>query len=291
MPDRLETLESLGFNLRAGAWSRRAFEARLIPTLKRLVDRPVADLEHTSDILYRLGESAAARADWEDSPGELEDSIVRYADAYAVFWLADRVRAHSATLDLSRASWPHISARAMRYFVRICLKLGKLVALVAAKNKGASFDALKTEALSFYRQGRSRTDVFARHMAPLPLERVYGTLLLASASRIESEIVVSLKLHGKDSSQVAGSLLDTSMLYLEQGWAQMQRLYPYKPLTRRFILERYKTLAKMAGSDRGAFSAKLAQRDRTTLESLSVGSVFWKEILGRLRGQPLANSE
>lgn len=276
-------LTTLGRQLRAQGWRKQSLEDKtLAPLVHSLRDLAPQDLEHVSDILFRVGELLASKADWEDNPHDVPASLERYAHAYAVFWLADRSRAHGAGLDDDSVEWPTASAPALRYFIRVSLRLAKLLALLAPSAPPGEQAAWQQQAQAFYSYARGRIDVYARHMVRLPIERVHSLLMLASAARIEA----AMTLPQSDRSQHAAQegLLATSAMYLEEARAHSQAL-GFNPAThKRFLLERIKTRRKLALASRDPLDEVLANRDLGTLTRLAEGSVYWKRLIGRMRG-------
>lgn len=280
-----DELTTLGRQLRAQGWRKQSLEDKtLAPLVHSLRDLAPQDLEHVSDILFRVGELLASTADWEDNPHDVPASLERYAHAYAVFWLADRSRAHGAGLDDDSVEWPTASAPALRYFIRVSLRLAKLLALLAQSAPPEEQEEWQQQAQAFYGYARGRIDVYARHMVRLPIERVHSLLMLASAARIEA----AMTLPQSDRPQHAAQqdLLATSAMYLEEARAHSQAL-GFNPAThKRFLLERIKTRRKLAQASGDPLDEALANRDLGTLTRLAEGSVYWKSLIGRMRGAP-----
>ena len=294
-----DDLEQLGTVHRLRYPRKKTFENEVLrPVATRLCRSDPRGLAYVSDLLFRLAECLATTADWQDDPADLALSQERYAHAYAVFWIADRVRSNAATLDDSAIQWPAVSARAMRYFVRVALKMAKLTALGASGATGDARAQAIGDATEFYDHARARIDVYTRHLSSYPLERLHGLLLLAAASRVRASMAASfITQHGGDAGLDVGRLLNTSSLYLLEAWKHMVRLDFSPAIHKRFLLERIKTSGKLA--DHGAVSgqddearlhALIAARDRATLERISIGSPYWKRLLEGL-GRSRASSD
>ena len=273
----------LGTALSTRDWDKKAFESEVLrPLAEELCQAESRQLQHVSDILFRVGERLATAADWKDDPAELLASQERYAHAYAVFWLGDRVRAGAATLDDSEISWPAVSARAMRYFIRVALKLAKLTALPAVDGRTPERRQAAAHAMEFFGHARARIDVYSRHLSRYPAERVQGLMLLAAAARVRASMAGSFSALISGEEQSALPLLQTSALYLHEAWPQLAALQFNRAIHKRLLLERIKTNGKLIARETGAASehaAHLAARDRATLEHLSSSSPYWQRLL------------
>jgi hypothetical protein len=299
MDVRTDELERLGAMHRLRYPRKKAFENEVLrPVATRLCRSDPRGLAYVSDLLFRLAECLATTADWEDDPADLAVSQERYAHAYAVFWIADRVRSNAATLDDSAIQWPAVSARAMRYFVRVALKMAKLTALGASGTTDDARMQAISDATEFYGHARARIDVYTRHLSSYPLERLHGLLLLAAASRVRASMAASFGIqNGNDTGPEMGGLLSTSSHYLFEAWKHMVRLDFNPAIHKRFLLERIKTGGKQAAhraasgqDDEARLLALIAARDRATLERISTGSPYWKKLLEGL-GRSRASSD
>lgn len=277
----------LGDRLAELGWDKAAFEQKdLRPMATDLCPSAngQGELHNVSDLLFRLGEILATRADWGDRPLAIEASARLYAHSYAVFWVGDRVRAMAATRDLSEVNWPAVSARAMRYFVRISLKLGKLGAKQAATSEGTERERARSHALAFYAHARGRIDTYSRHFFRLPTERIQGLLLLASAARVRASMARSFSFDPEEAS-AAHDLLQASFDYLSEARRQIVDHEFNTAVLRRYLLERIKTLNRMGRTDSfdgWARHGLLAQRDMAILKRLSASSLYWTTILQRM---------
>jgi hypothetical protein len=277
-------LRGLGGQLRERHWHKGSFESETLRPLVEALCRPEQrHLTHVSDVLFRVGERLATDADWNHDPADLDGSRQRYADAYAVFWIGDRVRAAAATLDDAVIDWPAVSARAVRYFIRVSLKLAKLTVMDARQPDHTAASAAVEHAMAFYGHARARIDVYSRHLARYPAERAHGLLLLAAAARVRASMAASLVGPRGDADE-SDQLLGTSSHYLQEAWPLMVKLQFYRAIHKRFLLERIKThrkIAECAGST-GGHAAGMAARDLQTLEKLSVNSPYWRRLLAGL---------
>ena len=281
---------NLGEAFAGVGWKKAEFEKKVL--------RPVAsdccpsgrsqkELERIGDILFRLGEVLATRADWGDGGNEFDVSMTRYCNAYAVFWIGDRVRAQAATRDLASVAWPAVSSRAMRYYIRVTLKVAKL----AARRAGSTEPSHRLDdaniAREFFAHARARVDVYARHLFRLPAERIQILLLLAAAARVRASIAQRLHVQLGERELVQRSL-DASVDYLEDTRQLMLSMEFPAAALRRYLLERIKTHSKLSAlgelpTERRQAHVALAQRDMAILTRLSASSKFWRDLLARLR--------
>lgn len=193
--------------------------SQIRPELDQLLDRELqafkriareADVgESLSAILFRLAEIHATRADDgsartaardganASSPevrsevvttdGKSEASgreIVDFAYPFALFWIADRLRSYSATKTSANLHWPLASPRAMRYFIRTCLKLARLLTLW--DTQGRHHDTANWLLDLAY----SRIGSYTRHYHQYPREQV--SMLILTASRLRACVRVTL---------------------------------------------------------------------------------------------------
>lgn len=290
-----DELRKCGALLPAARWHKLDFEssvrkAFLEPLLELKLSKTA--MEQVSDLLFRLGESMATEADFnEDRTSEeaRERSVLRYAAAYAAYWIGDRVRSSSATSDSRSVDWPAVSARASRYFVRTSLKLSKHLAYRASISEiGLERDNLSDSAAAFHVYAMTRIDVYTRHLYRLPAERVQAVLLLAAAARIESSMRQYLK-HGSGWERDVDQALERSRQHLEQARKHLLECDFVVPLLNRFLLERLKTAQRIAfwtAASQGEMLAgnhiKLAWHDLSVLRRLSLRSTYYRRILDRL---------
>lgn len=236
-----------------------------------------------ADLLFRVGELLAIQADdLPLHPGDVTERQAAFAaflQAYAAYYVADRMRSGLDDMADGRV-WPLVSSRPMRYYVRVALKLAKLVPYPAQR------PTRDDDRLAFYIHARVRMDVHARHLQRLPRERVAMLLLQAAAARVWAELVNRASGSGEELSA-----LHDSLAYVDAA----ERLaigigYPI-PVLYRLAFERVKTLRRMA--DRLAADPanwlkaqhfeNLAQRDLDVLRRLCSGSSFWGRLVERQR--------
>ena len=162
-----------------------------------LVDRDAR--EAASDMLFRLGEILATRAD--DQAGgpargtsrhtggearvEAATTKRAFGHAFAVYWVADRLRSGIGGEEDARLAWPRASARAMRYYIRVVLKLAGLLAQEHPAEGSGRWD-LSTQLLA---HAQGRIGVYTRHHFQFRRERDSMLLLEASRLRAWSRIV------------------------------------------------------------------------------------------------------
>lgn len=171
--------------------------------LDRLVDKVQTAVETSTgrracaEILLHLGEIYATEADNADferrgqsgTAGSATDQGVAllFARACAVYWLGDRIRSSVGAMTAPDVRWPLAGARGMRYYVRVCLKLARLV---SAGGSGAENRRMTDLANALLEHAQSRIGVYTRHQFQFPRERV--AMLLLEASRIRAWVLVGL---------------------------------------------------------------------------------------------------
>jgi hypothetical protein len=303
----LQGLKSLGIELSAdelrdcGAflpsadWDKEGFESRIrgnyLEQLQAMELSKIA-MEQASDLFFRLGEAMATEADFTEdrsSNATRERSLLRYAAAYAAYWLGDRIRSSSATSDLRSVEWPAVSAKATRYFIRTGLKMAKHLAHRASlSEEGIVKERLARSAAAFHLHALSRIDVYTRHLYRLPAERVQALLLLAAAARIESSMLKYLQ-NGSGWPRAVDEALALSQSYLEQARQHLLESDFVVPLLNRYLLERLKTTHRIAVWSQSGLSdiahgahMNLAWHDLAVLRRLSARSSYYKRILERL---------
>lgn len=144
-------------------------------------------------ILARLGEIDATRADFSERPADSgneargigENDALLYARSCALYWLADRVRSAASEVVDGDVTWPLASGRGMRYYIRVCLKLARLISNVKKQNR-----RLNDLATALLEHAQSRIGLFTRHYFAFPRERV--SMLLLEATRIRAWVLVRL---------------------------------------------------------------------------------------------------
>lgn len=260
--------------LAPGQSAKAQFEVNVLTPLidrVRQAGASTRDRVALADMLSRLGESTAGLTD--DTP-QPSDRLDAFLSAYALFWIADRVRSNASGIDDSLA-WPRVSSQAMRYFIRVSLKIARLLAEGAEPGS-----ARQQDGFAFYAQARRRMDVYASHLFRLPRERLAMLLLMASATRVWSELC---------GPQVPPERrlvdLEASLAYLDQAQALLFRLGFPDVLAYRFFFERAKTYRRLAahrGQGRGAVEQRLFERDRDALRTMSAQDPFWRRLAARL---------
>lgn len=257
-----------------GQGAKATFENAVLVPLVEQVRRTGAstrDRIALADMLSRLGQCTAGMTDDLPQP---TDRLEAFLSAYALFWIADRVRSNASGVDDSLA-WPRVSSKAMRFFIRVSLKIARLLA------EGAETHAARhQDALAFYAQARRRMDVYASHLFRLPRERLAMLLLMASATRVWAEL-------GGPQADPECRLADlgASLDYLQQAEALLFRLGFPDALARRFFFERAKTYRRLAacrGPRHGAVEHALFLRDRDALRVMSADDAFWSRLAARL---------
>jgi hypothetical protein len=235
-------------------------------------------LEQVSDLLYRYGEATATEADWSSDVDESDARLSVYVSAYASFWIADRIRSGAAIAERGSTRWPSVSARAMRYYVRVSLKLSKLLGRKAfdARDDDDARRYFSAEALGFYDFARSRIDVYTRHMFRVPSECVHILLLMSSAARVRGRLVglvgdppVAERHYGEQSLTY---IRHAEHLYLQLGLGV--------GILRRLLLERIKSSRHPVFGGPAVVASDLA-----VLKRLSAQSPYWTLLVSRLEAR------
>lgn len=157
-----------------------------------------------ADILFRLAEITATRADNQDigpqqrlqlvSAAEYRgDVTMQFASACAIYRVADRVRSTAGNSDVDGLDWPGAGARSLRYYVRACLKLARLLLQGAeASMSGRAVDL--GEAL--LEHAHNRLGMYTRHHFRFQRERLSAMLL--ESARIRTWVRFSSQLAARD---------------------------------------------------------------------------------------------
>lgn len=257
-----------------GPTAKTVFETRVLqPLVERVLHAGASTRDRVAlaDVLSRLGESEAGLT---DTTQDWQARLEAFLSAYALFWVADRVRSYASGVDDSIA-WPRVSSQAMRIFIRLSLKIARILAEGAAPGTPRHRDGL-----AFYAQARRRMDVHASHLFRLPRERLAMLLLMASAARVWSEL-------GGDERPAERRVADlhASLGYLGQAEALLFRLGFPDVLAYRFFFERAKTyrrLSEVEAAGRGETDRLLFERDLQALRTMSAADPFWRQVAGRI---------
>lgn len=263
--------------------SKQMLDAKLQRLTNALLRRDWSRGERilVADILSRVGELLAIEADnlplkGRDAPGRVA-ARGAFLRSYAVYFVADRIR--SGPDDMVDAlSWPLVSSRPMRYYVRVALKLAKLTSENAAKGQADD------EQRAFYVHARVRMDVLSRHLHQLPRERVSMLLLEAAAARVWAELV--------DDAQQSEQALKVSLSYIDAAeTAAFSIGYP-RPVIYRLIFERIKTLGRIADLPSAAEDERHAEHlqqlvsiDLDLLSRLCRGNAFWQDLVDKFHAR------
>jgi hypothetical protein len=268
------------------AGSKSKLDLLLATEAQQLLQQCSGDQQRKSiaDALFRLAESRAVQA---DLPSGGDDVFASFLEAYAIYWIGDRVRIGDGAHGYS-VTWHPPSAKPMRYWVRVCLKLAKTVR-----------DADKDGWRSFYAHAKAITNVYTRHLHHLPRERIAMLLLQSSIARVWAE----LNLHTDPVNAEQDVGLDASLHYIEAAENLAIELgFPTK-LLRRLFLERAKTVRRLAMLDSRRLKLVLAEkpgaaariiqrrrarlivaeRDLTLLERICQGNAYWEMLVTRQR--------
>lgn len=261
--------------------AKREFDAILRNHVDEAFRRYGSDnrmLEAMADILSRLGEILATRA---DSRSDWRDARPEFLNAYGVYWIADRLRSGAVEFgDLLR--WPKVSARPMRYYIRVSLKIARIMADNARPGSAAWCCSRE-----FFAHARDRLDVYSRHLFRSPRERLAMLLLLAACARVWHEIqgeaaAAAPGVH--EAPRLHDSLL-ASLAYVREAESLALELGLPKVVSYRVFFERIKTVRRLieaAGPDDSALR-RLWAMDLGVLDRLSEGNPFWAELVTRQR--------
>ncbi|MFN0184441.1 MAG: hypothetical protein ACKVQR_11555, partial [Aquabacterium sp.] len=234
--------------------------------------RDAADAQAAADLLNRYAELRAGRA---AAAGGGRSALPARVLVYSAYFVADRVRSDSARA-MGAVGWPMASARPMRYYIRACLEMARLL---AGHSSGDRARATRV-AIAFFDHARERLDVYARHLFRLPRERLSMLLLLAEAARVWAKI-------GVDASDWPAEF-DSPMIsldYLERAEHLLFELGLPPIPARRFCYERVQTLECIiaaSADDTGSLRA-LIERDRAALLGMAAGSPFWEGVVARMQ--------
>lgn len=145
-----------------------------------------------AELLQRLGEMQAAEADSADDERKRGADPQRdaaevaplFAEATALFWLADRLRSSAAAIASRQLGWPLAAARGLRYHVRCAMKLAQLISEATSHAQGHALSNALME------HAGNRLGLLTRHYFEFPRERV--SMLLLEAARVRGWLLVRL---------------------------------------------------------------------------------------------------
>lgn len=295
------------------------------------VERATADIDArllASELLFRLAEVFATRADklepaqepagpMTGSPGP--DPALEFARALAVYWIADRLRSSVCLIDGEELEWPTASARSMRYYVRVILKLASLV----GREQRVEGDVLSRMSTQLLEQGQNRIGVYTRHNFRFRRERESMLSLEAGRLRVWARMLLARSLirrgatgtHLKgiesggaaagsemtaeeESLQLCDQLMDQCWQLLDQAEQLLISLGFRSAHVRRLLVERVKAATAVIAiaaarlpSAGPVQSADIRRRvfayqrhARASLDALSAacqGQDFWRHIVER----------
>jgi hypothetical protein len=144
--------------------------------------------EEAAEFLFRIGEILATKAD-DLTEATLVSLPQAFARSFAVYWVADRIRssAGDGALHVQSIAWPRATARAMRYYVRVILKLARLLSKEQPV-EGTVMFGITTQLLE---QAQNRIGVYARHNFQFRRER--DSLLILESSRLRAWVRIGLE--------------------------------------------------------------------------------------------------
>jgi hypothetical protein len=235
--------------------------------------------EAIADMLSRVGEIFATQA---DSRPNWHEASVEFLNAYAVYWIADRIRSGAGEYG-DTLRWPKVSARPMRYYIRVSLKVARVLANGAQPQSQAWLCAL-----DFFAHARDRLDVYSRHLFRSPRERLAMLLLLAACARVWHEIGGGPQ--PTKSGTVAEDVqphegLQASFGYIARAEALAVELGLPLILCYRILFERIKTARRLieAHSPDKEVLSELLRRDLDVLDRLAHSNQFWRDLVDRQR--------
>ncbi|MFO3797237.1 MAG: hypothetical protein ACK8QZ_08145, partial [Anaerolineales bacterium] len=199
----VKQLSSRVFKIIEGAWKDEpGVTVNVNDALKQATDTVIHSLSSQSmkvlvaDVLFRMAEIAATKADnaemWRQqqlqlgtAPQQRTEVAQQFAAACAIYRVADRVRSESGNDDAEAVDWPVAGARSLRYYVRACLKLSRL--LLDGSSPPNQARAINfAEALLEHAQ--NRLSMYTRHHFRFQRER--GAALLLESARIRTWVRV-----------------------------------------------------------------------------------------------------
>jgi hypothetical protein len=254
-----------------GQTAKALFESRvLMPLVERVwgAATNTRDRVVVADMVSRLGQCIAGLAD--ETPDSADQSKA-FVSAYALFWIADRVRSAASGVD-DGLNWPRVSSRAMQNFILVSLDCARIHADGAEPGSARHQDGL-----AYYSQARRRMDVYASHLFRLPRERLAMLLLMASAARVWADNLAP------PTQQLAD--LKASLGYLDQAKAVLFRLGYPDMLAYPFLFERATIYRRLAALEPASISVvkELFERDRDALSIMAAGDPLWRRRAARLK--------
>lgn len=299
--------------------------------------RQTVTLSALTDIVFRLADYVATKADKGEHygaairhrPGHVpSDDTARdsqrhetllqnmegFVHAWVLFCLADRVRAMLSVQRSDSLDWSSISARPYRVYVRVSLKISRLLAELARKDptgvaQGAATkdrvqietaDAVLEQSHAFLLHGQGRANVYVRHLHLYARERFQALLLQATIVRAWVNFHRFRQMAGSTSESGASEGLTPSFgdaeNYLHWAEDQLFELGAPEMLSRRLLLERvsvligqYQSCADspgLGGLMATAFPDDRVRRrlitlDLNTLDRMTVDHPYWRRLYER----------
>ncbi len=275
----LEALVVAGAERVIGEPTKQAFDSTLQDYINSVRDLTSGSRERAAiaDMLVRLAEAKLIRTGKEPAA---EPSLRTLLTAYGVYWVADSLRA-AARSPSDRASWPMISARPIRHYVRLCFQIARAVAPHPVA-RGSQAESLSRE---FYAHGRGRLDAYSRHLFRLPRERASMLLLMADAARTWAQV------HCRSAAEKYRHLR-ASLEYIEEANTLICELGLPSVMVCRLYYDRHATAELMAqAADAGdtAVWDKVSRRDFNWLRTLAKQSKYWEQMVnGKAMTEPNA---
>jgi hypothetical protein len=282
-------LRELGNNFNVDTFDKTHFESKVLTPILVKIHNEVQSAQtmlRLADILARYAETRVMLAEAGSDSAEPAELVRGYSSGYGLYYLSDRLRATAATVDRTSPTWPAVSSRSGRFYVRCTLKLSKEAAeagrVVRKAGDGKRAEALFNSARAYFAHARGRIDVQTRHLWQLPAERLAVQMLLVSAARVWGSICAC-----EGQSGQAEDGFRASLWYATQAELVLEGLGAPDSLAIRLHFERAKTLTKLAAqldspADQLAHTT-IASRDMAVVERLARDNSRWKERLRILR--------
>jgi hypothetical protein len=153
--------------------------------------------QNVADIYSRLAKVIATEADKletgvhnenndTDKKSKIRKNVTsKFAEAFGLYWLGDRARSASASDDVG-GKWAMAGARTMRSYVRVTLKLARLV----IEDKGLENNVAWALAEGLLEHSQNRLGMYTRHHFRFRRERV--AILLLEAARLRNWVRLNL---------------------------------------------------------------------------------------------------
>ncbi|MCE4554280.1 hypothetical protein [Pelomonas cellulosilytica] len=178
-------------------YSVRELESRLDKVLKDILVAGHSDRVRLviSEMLCRYADILATKADnLARESAVRKDRLEQLLEAFAHFYIADRVRSHVSGKSGFGTAWASVSGKPSRVYTRTCLSIARCVVEIddvdpdetKPKRKPASAErraSLYSSAEKWVQHAANRVDVYVRHLGAHRRESIHGSLLMAAVVR------------------------------------------------------------------------------------------------------------